>query len=255
MRRLALFLACVATGVLVSACASSPSAYGDGGVRPVPAPYGEAQAIARLPVEQSWTPEDFKYRLSPGDEVGVRFLLSPDLNAQVTIGPDGRAVLPLVASVKIAGLTVEQADAVMAQAYASYLRKPYVELMVYTYAGGQVYVAGEVKTPGARPIKGQVSIVQAIQDGGGFLDTAKVDSVVLLRRRPSGQVLMRRVDVKAILAGRTADDVLLMPGDVVFVPRSSIAEVDRIVKQYITGVIPLNLDYQLNGNVAGAIVR
>jgi len=76
-----------------------------------------------------------------------------------------------------------------------------------------------------------------------------------LRRRPNGRVLLRQVDVKAILAGRSDEDMQLLPGDVVFVPRSSIAEVDRIVRQYITGVLPFNIDYQANGNVAGSVIR
>jgi protein involved in polysaccharide export with SLBB domain len=130
-----------------------------------------------------------------------------------------------------------------------------VELLVYGYAGGQVYVAGEVKTPGARAIRGQTSLVQVIEDGGGFTDTARVDAVVVLRRRPNGRVLMHQVDVKAILEGRSDEDMHLLPGDVVFVPRSSIAEVDRIVRQYITGVLPFNIDYQANGAVAGSVIR
>jgi protein involved in polysaccharide export with SLBB domain len=214
---------------------------------------GDEAILARLPVDQAWSPDDYKYTLSPGDELGVRFLLSPDLNAQVTVGPDGRAVFPLIASVPVAGLTIEQADAALAQAYSGYLRKPVVELLVYNYVGGQIYVAGEVKNPGARPIHGQVSITQAIGDVGGFVDTAKVDRVILLRRRPNGRVLLRLVDVKAILAGRAPDDVLLLPGDVIYVPRSTIAEVDRIVRQYITGVLPFTPVYQLNGT-GGSVI-
>jgi len=210
---------------------------------------------ARLALEQVWTPEDYRYRLAPGDELGVRFVLSPDLNAQVTVGPDGRAVFPLIAGVRVAGLTIEQADAALSQAYAGYLRRPLVELLVYNYVGGQVYVAGEVKNPGARSIHGETSITQALADVGGFTDTAKVDRVVLLRRRSDGRVLMKVVNLGAVLAGRSSDDIRLLPGDVVFVPRSSIAEVDRIVRQYVTNALPFSMDYQLNNSAVTSVVR
>jgi hypothetical protein len=77
----------------------------------------------------------------------------------------------------------------------------------------------------------------------------------LLRRRPNGQVLLRVVDINAILAGRAKDDVVLLPGDVVFVPRSSIAEVDRIVRQYITNVLPFSAVYQLNDTATGTVIH
>ena len=215
----------------------------------------ENALLARLPVDRVWSADDYKYRLSPGDELGVRFLLSPDLNAQVTVGPDGRGVFPLISGLSVAGLTVEEADAALAHAYGAYLRKPIVELSIYNYVGGQIYVAGEVKTPGARSIHGQTSITQAIADVGGLADTAKAGRVALLRRRPNGQVLMRVVDIAAILSGRAKDDILLLPGDVVFVPRSSIAEVDRIVRQYITNVLPFSAVYQINDGATGTLIR
>ena len=200
----------------------------------------------QLPVEQTWTPEDYKYRIGAGDELGLRFPLNPDLNAQVTVGPDGRGVFPLVSGVTLSGLTVEEANATLSKAYGKVLRAPLVEMLIYNYASGQVYVAGEVKLPGARAIRGEMTVAQVINDVGGVLETSRQDKVVLLRHRKDGHVLMRTVDLRALYRGKIDEDVRVLPGDVIFVPRSQIVEVNRIVRQYITNVLPFTMNYNLN---------
>jgi protein involved in polysaccharide export with SLBB domain len=203
-------------------------------------------------LDQAWNAEDYEYRLSSGDELGIRFPVNPDLNAQVSVGPDGRAVFPLVASVKLAGLTVSEANAKLSQVYETVLRHPVVNVVVYAYGGGQAYVAGEVRMPGARPIRGEYSVMRAVMESGGFQDTARTHKVVLLRRRPSdGKVLMRTIDLDNALKGEPGMDMRVLPGDVVFVPRSNIAEVNRIVRQYVTNALPFTMNYQLNDNTSG----
>jgi hypothetical protein len=62
---------------------------------------------------------------------------------------------------------------------------------------------------------------------------------------------MRTIDVDGALKGAPGADMRVLPGDVVFVPRSSIAEVDRIVQQYVTNALPFTMNYQLNDNNNG----
>ncbi len=202
-------------------------------------------------VDEAWTAEDFEYRIGAGDELGVRFPVNPDLNAQVTVGPDGQAVFPLISSVKLSGLTVRQADARLSEIYAGVLRNPQVNTLIYNYAAGLVYVGGEVREPGARNIRGDMTAIQAVMESGGFMDTARLRKVVLLRKRTGDtRVLMRVFDANAALKGEQGADVRLLPGDVVFVPRSGIAEINRIVRQYITNTLPFNMNYELSRNVS-----
>ncbi|MGA0605227.1 polysaccharide biosynthesis/export family protein [Phenylobacterium sp. VNQ135] len=201
-------------------------------------------------VDETWRAEDFEYRIGAGDELGVRFLVNPDLNAQVTVGPDGSAVFPLISSVKLSGLTVRQADAKLSQIYAGVLRNPQVNTLIYNYAAGQVYVGGEVREPGARNIRGEMTAIQAIMESGGFLDTARTRKIVVLRKRTGDtRVLMRTFDANAALRGADGSDLRLLPGDVVFVPRSAVAEVNRIVRQYITNSLPFSMNYELSRDV------
>ena len=107
-----------------------------------------------------WSDQDYRYRLGPGDQLALRFLLNPDLNGPATIGPDGRGVFPLVSAVKVADLTAEEANAVLTDAYAQILRRPQVEVLITAYGAAQIYVGGEVRNPGVLPIKGQLTTEQ-----------------------------------------------------------------------------------------------
>lgn len=197
-----------------------------------------------------WTADDYRYRLGPGDELALRFLINPDLNGQVIIGPDGRGIFPLVSGVKVADLTVEQANQVLTEAYAQVLRAPQVEVLVNSYGSAQVFVGGEVKEPGVKPVKGQLTPAQAVMTAGGALSTARTGRVVVIRQRPGGRILMKDIDLKAYLAGggATGDGFAVLPGDLVFVPRSKISEVDLFVEQYIKGVLPFSpsFGYSIN---------
>nr|WP_232792884.1 polysaccharide biosynthesis/export family protein [Caulobacter hibisci] len=224
--------------LMLTACASAPTAAQG------PA-YGRAvdPGVEFAP----WTPQDYRYRVGPGDELAVRFLLEPDLNAQVLVGPDGRGVFPLVSGQPVAGQTAEELNQSLTRAYASVLRNPQVETLVASYGAAQIYVGGEVREPGVKTIKGQLTAAQAVMAAGGFQDTARTGKVVVLRQRPGDpRLLMRTVDVRAALGGQDGGDFAILPGDLIFVPRSAIAEVNLFVKQYISGVLPFSFSYTIN---------
>ena len=62
------------------------------------------------------------------------------------------------------------------------LRNPQVQISVSTYGASQIYVGGEVKTPGVVQIRGEMNTAQAIFAAGGFAETAGTGKVVVLRR-------------------------------------------------------------------------
>ena len=215
--------------LLTAACASPPAA---------PAP--------SVAVTQDWTAADYQYRLAPGDELRVHFPIDTDLDAQVTLGPDGRGVLPLIKGLPLAGLTIEEADAALLRAYAQVLRAPQVEATLVNYAGAQIYVTGEVREAGVKPIRGAMGVTKVVMAAGGFQDSARIGVVVVLRPGGPGRLLMRTVSVEKTLQGGDGGDFRLLPGDIVFVPRSKISEVDRVVRQYVTSALPFSMNYAID---------
>ena len=209
-----------------------------------------AEGPVTAPEYAPWTDEDYRYRIGAGDELGLRFTVNPDLNAPVVVGPDGRGVFPLIGSVAVAGMTAEQADRALSSAYASVLRSPQVEVLIASYSSAQIYVGGEVKEPGVKAVKGRITVTQAIMAAGGFAESARTRQVAVLRWRSADpRPQMRIVNVRDVLKPNAGGgDFLLEPGDVVFAPRSAIAEVDLFVKQYVTNLIPFSVTYGVATN-------
>jgi protein involved in polysaccharide export with SLBB domain len=239
-RRLAALVPLLLASLLVGACASqAPQTYARSDFQAAPTP-------ARY---TAWTEEDYRYRLGAGDEIALRFLVNPDMNVQATIGPDGRAGFPLIGDYKLVGMTLDQASRALSDAYASVLRNPQLDVLVTSYGAAQIYVGGEVKEPGVKAIKGRITVTQAVMAAGGFAETARTGQVAVLRQAPGeDRPHLRVVNVGAALRGGEAGDFALMPGDVVFAPRSAIAEVDLFVKQYMTDLIPFGFSYGFSTN-------
>ncbi len=220
--------------IAISACSTGGS--GDYASRPA------AQAY------QPWAGTDYQYRIGAGDELALRFVVSPDLNAPVVVGPDGQAVFPLISSFPVAGLTALQLNAILTRRYAAVLRNPEVQVLVTTYGSSQVYVTGEVRQPGVFNIRGQLTVAQAVATAGGTLDTARTGKIVLLRQRPGeAQPLVRVIDLSELFKhGLDNDPGPVLPGDLIFVPKSRVAEVDLIVDQYINRTLPFSRGVSYN---------
>jgi protein involved in polysaccharide export with SLBB domain len=197
-------------------------------------------AAPPLPTVMAPPPSVEPYRIQVGDELAVKFYRNADLNEDVVVRPDGMISLQLVDDVKVSGLTPGEVDGELTRRYSSELANPAVSVIVKTPAGGRIYVGGEVGRQGALRIVGDLSLFQAIQEAGGFTKTAQRSQVVLIRRDADGKAQGRLIDVRPVQTGtQPGDDILLRPFDVVFVPRSKIANVNVFVEQYIRNNLPV----------------
>ena len=104
--------------------------------------------------------------------------------------------------------------------------------------GGQVFVGGEVGKPAALRYAEGMTALQAIQSAGGFNDNASLENAILIRRTSEGYEGYRLFLKKALSGEDYTQDVALKPNDVVFIPKSRVANVNMVVKQYITNNIP-----------------
>jgi len=96
---------------------------------------------------------------------------------------------------------------------------------------------------------GDIDAVQAVMLAGGFKTSAKTSQVVIIRRGPGGRAMMRTVDLRAaIFNPGHGDAVPLRRFDIVYVPRSTIAEVGVFVQQYLRDTVPIQFTYAVNGN-------
>jgi protein involved in polysaccharide export with SLBB domain len=202
------------------------------------APYGGLPTIAE---QATRPPETGPYRIQVGDTVAVRFYRNPELNQDVIVRPDGYISLPFVDDVKVAGSTPAEVDAELTKRYRGELAVPDVSVLIGAFGGQRIYVAGEVGSEGVHDLAGGTTLYMAIDQAGGFLDTAHRRQVVLIRRGPNGKPTGHSFDLRQVEHGTNPGaDVLLQPYDVVYVPKNKIANVNYFVDQYIRGLLPIN---------------
>ncbi|MBS0294684.1 MAG: polysaccharide export protein [Proteobacteria bacterium] len=191
----------------------------------------------------TWTDDEPGYRLYPGDQIEVATPTAPELTRVLTVGPDGRISLPLIGSVMAADRALPELEMVLSQAYATQLVRPDVEVTLKQAAPMKVLVGGEVNTPGWVEMSGDLDSLQAVMAAGGPKGSAKLGQVVIIRRGPGGHLMRRTVDLSRGLRqpGRS-DLVPLRRFDIVYVPRSGLAEADVYMGQ-IRDLLPFSFSY------------
>lgn len=176
----------------------------------------------------------------PGDVLEVRHRNTPELDATVTVRPDGGISLPLAGQVRAAGRTPAELEIEIELACAREVIRPDVTVIVTEFTGRTVHVGGEVRAPGTIPLVRSTSLLETLLAAGGPLETARLQSVLVIRQFKGGKWRAFDVDVNAVIAGEAdAFNLQLQPADVVFVPRSAIANVNLFVDQYIRKNLPV----------------
>ncbi|MHC4263764.1 MAG: SLBB domain-containing protein [Planctomycetota bacterium] len=100
-----------------------------------------------------------------------------------------------------------------------------------------VFVMGSVANPGAVPIKTRISLTGALSQAGGPVETADLNEVYVLRPTPDGEpVRPVRVNFKRLLeTGDFTEDLELRNGDIVYVARSGLGNVNYVLRQLLPG--------------------
>ena len=161
------------------------------------------------------------YEIRALDVLEIRVFQEDDLCGTNKVSQTGQISLPLVGTLRVAGLKVSQAEELLIQRYKDgYLRNPQISILVKEYAERKVSVLGEVKQPGfvEFPPERGLTLLQAIAESGGFQNVAKTDDVIV-RRMIKGKETKIRINATELMkADSKKEDFILQPDDVVYVP-------------------------------------
>lgn len=197
-----------------------------------PAPLTSISSQASAPVQE--------YRIKVGDEMDIKFFYNSELNEHLSVRPDGRISLQLIGEVPAVGLTPAELTASLKNQYADQLSKPEVTVIVKTFSQEKVFVDGEVNQPGLRDIHGTTTLRQCIALSGGLKDTARIKEIIVIRQRPHEKPIITVANLEKVNDGTDfSQDITLMPYDIVYVPKSPVANMNRWVEQYIQKMMPV----------------
>ncbi|MBD0323944.1 MAG: polysaccharide biosynthesis/export family protein [Aldersonia sp.] len=156
------------------------------------------------------------YRLGTGDKLRVDIYKDPNLSQSLQIRPDGKITLPLVGDVVALGRTPTELRDAISQSLKQYITEPVVTVIVVETVPQNIYVMGEVNSPGPQPLNGQISVLQALATAGGFRDFAKTKDIRILRKTPKGTETIR-FNYNEASKGR-GPTMYVQPGDTIIVP-------------------------------------
>ena len=190
--------------------------------------------VAFPPIFQQWVNWEPEYTLYPGDQLDIVVSSAPELSRTLTVGPDGRIVMPMSDPIMAAGRTFRQVQTELSAELASQLRDPTLAVTPRAYAPEQIYVGGQVGQPGTYTLPGRVGALEAILMAGGMSPGARTKQVAVLRRAPNGGMMMRTVNIQNGLVNirEYNDNIQLKRGDIIFVPKTALAEVGAFVQAF-----------------------
>jgi polysaccharide export outer membrane protein len=217
-RCLRYFVPMALSALLLAGCA---------GPKPAIQPLSAAQPAASLSTT-----------LGPGDVIELKFAYAGQFDVSQTVRPDGKIMLQLIEPVTVQGKTPDELREEIEGLYAVQLKHPQVAVIVRSFHERRVYVGGEVNKPGLVEMPGSMTALEAIMHSGGFnLEKAEVQSVVVVRQK-EGRYAGYALNFKDTLFGQEAQTFILEPRDIVYVPRTQIADIDQWISQYLYKILP-----------------
>jgi polysaccharide export outer membrane protein len=184
--------------------------------------------------------------------------LNPELNEEVSVRPDGHISTTVAPDEVAAGRTIPQLAASLRSDYAHDLQNPRISVVVKSFAPTRIYVGGEVANPGEFITVGPtLTLSQALARAGGTKLSSDDAAVFIIRRGGDDRPEFLSVRYRAIQHGSDPmADVRLAPYDVVYVPKSGIAEVYKWYNQYIQQFAnpSFGFSYLLNPGSAATVI-
>ena len=179
------------------------------------------------------------YVIGTGDVIEVAVLGRQDFSGRIQVQVDGTVQLPLIGDVPAANRTVLQLRNEIRAALVAgqYFTEPAVSVTVVSYASRYVTVLGEVATPGIVAIDRSYRLSEIIARVGGLRASA---SDLITLARVNGETT--KLDMVAVATGDIAQDVIVDPGDRIFVAQAP--------QFYIYGQVNAPGAYKLERNMS-----
>ena len=123
-----------------------------------------------------------RYQLCKGDVVEVNFSVTPEFNQILTVQPDGYIALRDVGDLHVEGQTIPELAQTLQNAYKEILHDPVISIVLKDFEKPYFIVGGQVGKPGKYDLRGDTTVIQALQIAGGMNEDAKHSQVYLFRR-------------------------------------------------------------------------
>ncbi len=216
--------------------------------------------------DQKYLNDDF-YIIGPGDRLGLKIFDAPELSGNFDVLNDGSVSFPLIGTVRLSGLTLQEAINRTRNLLSTELLRPNLQLSIVRPRPIRVSLVGEVERPGiyslsaneylqtagspSTKVKGLPTVVDAIQKAGGITQTANLRDVLLQRRLPGKTHYYKQASlnlIELIISGNHVNNPYLFDGDIIHLKQTEEIPTEAIE------IASVNLSpQQINVNVIGEV--
>ena len=181
------------------------------------------KVIVQATVDKPSNAVNNEYVIGAEDVLDITVWRNPDLSRQVQVRPDGRFSMPIIRDVVAVGTTPNRLAEEMTKRLKIYVQNPVVAVTVKDVNSSNIFLLGEVASPGKYPLKSKTTLLQGITMAGGFKESAARNQIVIFRFTEVAPGLKRFTasydDI--VLRDGVADNFELKPGDTLVVPSES----------------------------------
>jgi len=166
-----------------------------------------------------------EYKIGPNDVLNIvvldheEFSSPRDFNRGVIgtiVKKDGNVYIPIVGKVMAAGLSVEEFHEALREALRPYIKEPHLSVDILKYESQKFFVLGEVNQPGAFPVDGDTTLLEAIGLAKGITADGNLERAYVVR----GQSLLPINLADVLLGGDTSRNIYMQHGDLIYVPNA-----------------------------------
>jgi polysaccharide export outer membrane protein len=179
------------------------------------------------PVDNAPVPSD--YVVGPGDSFNVLLFGADNQSLLLSVDREGVINFPRLGAISVAGLTFAESKRLIETRVNEQLIGVDAVISAGRLRAINVFMAGEVKTPGAYSVSGLTTVTQALFVAGGVSNIGTLRNVQVLRQN---EVIATFDAYDLLLRGDASQDIRLQSGDVVFVPPlSTVVSIDGAVRR------------------------
>src|SRR4028118_393703 len=181
--------------------------------------------------------QEAAYTLGSGDRIALEIFGVPEFSREYQVLVDGTLNLPIIRSVSIQGLTLQEAANVITRRYEPFINVPVVTVTLVTARPLNIGLAGEVTRPGSYKINptrdgGGVkfpTLMEMLQLARGVTSAGDMRNIQIRRPRRGGPEQVATVDLQNFLeTGNLRQDVTIRDGDTIFVPTASALNTEEV---------------------------
>jgi polysaccharide export outer membrane protein len=173
------------------------------------------------------------YIIGPQDQLSIEVFGEDGMTSKYRVDETGSITFPLLGRIQASGASLGEFQERLRQRLADgYIRAPQVRVEIDEYRSQNVFVIGEVRSPGKITLTGgSMSVMEALSRAGSPTASASSELILVHPRKPGGagsavapdddlDADRTRINIKDLQIGKAGQDVVLQDGDSIFVPKA-----------------------------------